>query len=63
MYFFETERTMFKGRSPRGRVFPTGVTAQPLGRWTLFDAIWSAVWENTGENTSRQSVQKDNFFM
>ena len=47
MYFLELDTAMFKGRSPSGRLVPTGVRLQPLGKWILevSSGVWVWLWD------------------
>src|SRR4051812_32900433 len=44
-YFPVLLTAIFRGRSPRGRLLPTGVRLQPLGSFTLPFSISGNVWE------------------
>ena len=40
--FFEGDTAIFKGRSPRGKLFPTGVKLHPLGNCTRCAILFCA---------------------
>jgi hypothetical protein len=58
MYFFVADTAIFNGKSPKGKLFPTGVSDQPLGRCTLFNSNCAKDWPKEDKEKSRLKTRK-----
>ena len=58
--FPEGETAMFRGRSPTGSIFPTGVSFQPLGRETLADSRSFRLWDCPRKGITKNNIRYNN---